>query len=50
MEVVLGRAASEGGPGLEHVDEVADDDLDDVEDEKYKSESLSHGLDMAGRV
>jgi len=49
VEVVLRRAASESGFGLEQVDDIADDDLDNVEDEKSESESLSHGLDT-GRV
>jgi hypothetical protein len=39
VEVVLQWAASVRGFGLEYVDEVADDDLDDVEDEKYESNS-----------
>jgi len=40
VEIVLRRAASESGFGLEHVDKVADDDLDDVKDEKSESKSL----------
>lgn len=49
VEVVLRWAASEGGPGLERVDYVADDDLNDVEDEKRESSSLNHGSDHMER-
>jgi len=45
MEVVLQRAASASGFGLEQVDDVADKDLNDVEDEECESKLLNHGLD-----
>ena len=49
VEVVLRWAASESGFWLEEVNEVANDDLDDVEDEKYEPKSLIHGLDTTGK-
>ena len=45
VEVVLWWAAFEGGFGLERVDDVADDDLSDVENENRESKSLSRGSD-----
>lgn len=49
VEVVLQWTAPESGFGLELVDDVADEHLDDVEDEERKSELLSYGLDTDTR-
>ena len=45
MEVILRWAAPVCRFGLVQMDDVADNDLGDVEDEKRESELLSHGLD-----
>ena len=44
MEVILHWTALGSRFRFEPMDDVAEKDLNDVEDEEYESESLSHGL------
>lgn len=45
VEVVLQRTASAGGFGLPQVDDVADQNLHEIEDEDRESELLNYGLE-----
>jgi len=45
VKVVLQWTAPEGGFGFVQMDNVANEDLDDVEDEECESKLLNHGLD-----
>lgn len=42
VEVVLYWTTAEGGFGLEAVDDVTNEDLDNVEDEERESKTLNH--------